>query len=322
MTRDENGETVLNMTNPGFQLTDEDVESFREHGFLKLRGIFSEEMVQHMRALSLAEVAPPSGNYGSGFSKLKYDIGNDDPAVLGLMSDPTFASVVTRVTGQPVFFTQGLGFELERDRSTGFPWHVGTQSFGFQRSFDGGHTIWTPLCPIDPDGQRGGMAYVSKKDLSGEFVYQHINMVSSYVRDSIAMGEQLNFSDFSALKNTLLNSPEMTSLLDNFAVEDAFDVGDALIFDKYVLHRSVRLADGPMPSRLAYALRFSSLDARYDKQRVDALAYPRMAFNYDVGSPFNDLVSSQDGDLVYQSAYFDGTREARTLRFERTPQPA
>jgi len=77
-----------------------------------------------------------------------------------------------------------------------------------------------------------------------------------------------------------------------------------------------------MPSRLAYALRFSSLDARYDKPRVDALAYPRMAFNYDVGSPFNDLVSSQDGDLVYQSAYFDGTREARTLRFDRAPQPA
>jgi hypothetical protein len=266
-----------------------------------------------MRSLSASQVAPPSDNYGSGFSKLKYDVGNDDPKMLALMGGRGFSEAMLRLTGERLFFTQGLGFELEKNKSTGFPWHVGTQSFGFQRREDAGYTIWTPLCRIDLEGQRGGMRYVSKKLLSGEFVYQHINLLSDYMKSELEAGRELTFDDFSALKNNLLNSPETTKLLDHFATEDSFEPGDALIFDKYVLHRSVRLDEGPLQSRLAYALRFSSIDAKYDKRRVDALAFPRVTFNYDVGSHFNEQVGSEDGDEVYNSPYFDGTREARTL---------
>jgi hypothetical protein len=308
------------MINPSFKITEQDIESFREHGFLKLKKIFSDDLIEHMRRLSTAEVAPPADNYGSGFSKLKYDIGNDDPTILALMGDAAFADPITALAGTPLFFTQGLGFELEKNKSTGFPWHVGTQSFGFQRRQDAGYTIWTPLCDIDPDGQRGGMAYVSKKVLSGEFVYQHINLLPDYLKAQLQNGEQLGFGDFSAMKNSLLNSPEMASLLDHFAVEDSFEAGDALIFDKYVIHRSVRLGEGPLPARLAYAIRFSSIDARYDKSRVDGLAFPRVTFNYDVGSDFNDNVASTDGEEVYRSPYFDRTRKARTLELGRAPQ--
>ncbi|MGW3110052.1 phytanoyl-CoA dioxygenase family protein [Streptomyces sp. NPDC001091] len=301
------------MINPDFVISDEDVTSFQRSGFLKLRNIFSEDFVEHMRKLSSSEIAPPADNYGSGFSKLKYDIGNDDATILAAMGDATFGAAMTKLVGQQVFFTQGLGFELEKNKSTGFPWHVGTQSFGFQRREDAGFTIWTPLCTIDADGQRGGMKYVPKSLLSGEFVYQHINLLPGYMKARIDAGEELTYDDFSVLKNTLLNSPQMTDLLDHVAVEDSFEPGDALIFDKYVLHRSVRLGEGPIPSRLAYALRFSSVDARYDKSRVEALAYPRITFNYDVGSDFNEKVASVDGEQVYASSYFDGSREARTI---------
>lgn len=308
------------MINPAFSISEEDVLTFKKQGFLKLTGIFSAELIEHMKSLSGAQVAAPSDNYGKGFSRLKYDIGNDDPTILALMGDPDFASAITQLTGMPLFFTQGLGFELERNKSTGFPWHVGTQSFGFQRKEDAGFTIWSPLNSIDPQKQRGGMAYVSKEVLSGEFVYQHINMVPEYLKAEIAAGRELTFDDFSDLKNSLLNSPQMTTLLDSVAVEDSFEPGDALIFDKYVLHRSILLGDGPIPSRLAYALRFSSLDARYDAQRVDALAFPRRTFNYDVGSAFNDNIGDGDGKRVYDSPYFDDTREARTLELNRVPQ--
>ncbi|RZU44183.1 hypothetical protein EV284_1642 [Streptomyces sp. BK022] len=301
------------MINSDFVISDEDVTSFRDTGFLKLRNIFSPDFVEHMRKLSSSEIAPPADNYGSGFSKLKYDIGNDDATILAAMGDATFGAAMKKLVEQPVFFTQGLGFELEKNKSTGFPWHVGTQSFGFQRREDAGFTIWTPLCTIDADGQRGGMKYVPKNLLSGEFVYQHINLLPGYMKARIDAGEELTYDDFSVLKNTLVNSPQMTDLLDHVAVEDSFEPGDALIFDKYVLHRSVRLGEGPIPSRLAYALRFSSVDARYDKSRVEALAYPRITFNYDVGSDFNEKVASVDGEQVYASSYFDGSREARTI---------
>ncbi|MFJ2633329.1 hypothetical protein ACIO6U_15505 [Streptomyces sp. NPDC087422] len=301
------------MINPDFSLSQDDIESFNESGFLKLKSIFTGALIEHMKNLSGSQVAPPSDNYGTGFSKLKYDIGNDDPTILALMSDPVLAQTMMTLTGTPLFFTQGLGFELEKNKSTGFPWHVGTQSFGFQRREDPGFTIWTPLCHIDPRGQRGGMAYVSKRVLSGEFVYQHINMLPEFMISELSAGHDLSYEDFSRLKNSLLNSPDMGRLLNRFAVEDAFEPGDALVFDKYVLHRSVQLGEGPIPSRLAYALRFSSIDARYDKARVDALAFPRETFNYDVGSPFNDHVGEKDGEDVYQSSYFNDTREARTL---------
>jgi hypothetical protein len=304
------------MIDPRFSIGEEDVARFKSQGFLKLTNIFTPELVGHMRDLSSAQIAPPSDNYGKGFSKLKYDIGNDDPTILKLMGEPDFGELMARLTGQQLFFTQGLGFELEKNKSSGFPWHVGTQSFGFQRHKDAGYTIWTPLCSIDPAGQRGGMAYVSKEVLSGEFVYQHINMLPAYLRAELERGEKLSFEDFSALKNSLLNSLQMTALLDHFSVEDSFEPGDAFIFDKYVLHRSVRLQEGPMASRLAYALRFSSVEARYDRERVDALAFPRTTFNYDVGSQFNDNVGHLDGERVYDSPYFDTTRAARTLQFD------
>lgn len=308
------------MINSTFSVSETDVQSFREHGFLRLRNVFSEKLIEHMRNLSTAQLAPPSDNYGSGFSKLKYDVGNDDPTILDLMSDPVFADAMSRLIGTQVFFTQGLGFELEKNKSTGFPWHVGTQSFGFQRQEDPGYTIWTPLCAIDPQGQHGGMKYLSKRVLSGEFVYQHINMLPEYMMSEMAAGKDLGFNDFSRLKNSLLNSPEMATLLDHFAEEGAFEPGDALLFDKYVLHRSVPLGEGPTRSRLAYALRFCSVDARYDKRRVEALAYPRVTFNYDVGSDFNEVVGTNDGEEVYRSPHFDGTREVRTLLSARTPQ--
>ncbi|WP_327388993.1 phytanoyl-CoA dioxygenase family protein [Streptomyces sp. NBC_01207] len=308
------------MINSDFSISEEDVQNFWDHGFLKLEKIFSDELVRHMKKISTSELAPPSDNYGLGFSKLKYDVGNDDPTILDLMGDSRFSAIMSKLTEQQLFFTQGLGFELEKNKSTGFPWHVGTQSFGFQRRQDAGYTIWTPLCDIVADGQRGGMKYVSKQLLSGEFVYQHINLLPGYMKSEAESGRDLTYEDFSVLKNSLLNSPQMTRLLDHFAVEDSFEPGDALIFDKYVLHRSVQLGEGPISSRLAYALRFSSIDARYDKGRVEALAYPRIAFNYDAGSEFNEKVSSQAGEPVYASPYFDGTREARTLYVADAPR--
>lgn len=303
----------LMMLNDQFAVTEEDVSFFRTHGFLVLRSFFSDETIRHMQEIASGNVEAPKNNYGSGFSKLKYDVGNDDPFLLEMMQDAHFADTMLKLTGQDLFFTQGLGFELEKQKSSGFPWHVGTQSFGFQRRNDPGYTIWTPLCEIDPEKQRGGMAYVSKDVLSGEFVYQHINMLPSFIKSRMEQGENFAFEHFSELKNGLLNSPEMDALLEHFAIEDRFQIGDAFIFDKFVMHRSVRLEDGPIPSRLAYALRFSGTNARYDKTRVDALTFPRRAFNYNVGSSFNDDVASSDGDSIHESPYFKATRDRRTI---------
>jgi hypothetical protein len=305
------------MISSNFQISDADISFFRKHGFLKLKQVFAKEAISHMAMISRDAVAAPSNNYGAGFSRLKYDIGNDDDFILNLISDERLSSALTTLCNRDLFFTQGLAFELEKNKSTGFPWHVGTQSFGFQHIDDFGCTIWTPLCRIDSKGQRGGMAYIPKDILSGAFIYQHINMLPAFMKHRIEAGDPYNFHGFSALKNDLLNSKEMSDLLDFHAVEDDFEPGDAFLFDKYVLHRSVRLDEGPIGSRLAYALRFSAVDAAFDKKRVEALAYPRGLFNYDVASNFNEIVCAEDGERIIDSPYFERSREQRTLSRER-----
>lgn len=223
---------------------------------------------------------------------------------------------MTNLTENSLFFTQGVGFELEKNKSTGFPWHVGTQSFGFQQLEDFGCTIWAPLCKINPKNQRGGMSYVPTNVLAGTFIYQHINMFPEFKKAKLEAGEKYTFDDFSSLKNNILNSKEMSELLDFYAVEDAFEIDDALIFDKHVLHRSLKLEEGELNSRLAYALRFSSTEATYDQNRVQSLDYPRHMFNYNVSSNFNETVCSTDGEIIINSVYFEGTREQRTIKIQ------
>ena len=70
-----------------------------------------------MSMLSSSQVVPLADNYGMGFGKLKYDIRSDDPTILALMSEPAFSAAITRLTGTSLFFTQGLGFELEKTRA-------------------------------------------------------------------------------------------------------------------------------------------------------------------------------------------------------------
>lgn len=282
---------------------------------MKLKSFFSKEAIEYMKKISSNEVVAPAGNYGAGFSKLKYDIGNDDDYILSIMKNEQFSKTMTALTGEELYFTQGLGFELEKNKSTGFPWHVGTQSFGFQKLEDYGCTIWTPLCKIDTKKQRGGMAYIPKDVFSGTFVYQHINMLPAFMKSKIDKGEKYDFDDFSSLKNNVLNSKEMLELLDFYSFEDNFELGDTFIFDKHVIHRSVKLEDGEINTRLAYALRFSSLDATYDQNRVASLDYPRRMFNYDVSSEFNEAVCSEENEVIIESSYFEGTREERKIKY-------
>lgn len=70
-----------------FVLSTQDITSFKQQGFLKLKSFFSEKTIEHMANICSSAVIAPKGNYGSGFSKLKYDIGNDDNYILSMMKD-------------------------------------------------------------------------------------------------------------------------------------------------------------------------------------------------------------------------------------------
>jgi len=279
----------LVMINESFKLTSSDVEKFKENGYLVLRNFFSNKTIEHLKSLAESNTEIPNTNYGAGFSKLNYDIGNNDEKIFDLIKNNQFRNTLYQLTNRELIFTQGLAFELEKNKSSGFPWHVGTQSFGFHRKDDFACTIWIPFCEIDPKKQRGGMAYISKKHLSGEFIYQYINLIPEHLK-SKKNSENIDFDYFYRTKNNILNLPEISDVLTHHSSEDFFSLKDAIIFDKYVIHRSVRLEEGIINKRVAFALRFADIESKYDSYRANQLEYPKNAFNYGGSSDFNLII--------------------------------
>lgn len=299
--------------NENFKLTEKDIASFEKKGFIVLRDFFSKDFISYMKKLADSSIKSPDTNYGSNFNRFKYDVGNSDEKVFDLINDKIFRETMLKLAKKEVFYTQGLAFELKKNKDKGFPWHVGTQSFGFQRKDDLGFTMWIPFCEIDPNKQRGGMKYIGKDILSGEFIYQYINLLPSRIDYLKKQGKKIDYSYFSHIKNDIINSKEISDVLDHHAEEDYFKPTDVILFDKYVLHRSVKLEEGEINARSAFALRFADIDSRYDLTRADMLEYPKREFNYHGSSDFNIEVCKVDNEKLIDSDMFEDTLSKRMI---------
>ena len=111
-------------------------------------------------------------------------------------------------------------------------------------------------------------------------------------------------------------------------VEDDFEPGDALLFNKMVVHRSIMLGEGALPRCAAYVMRFIDAGPHHDLQRAKNLEYP--AEKYGKGffpyKPFTRFhieiaeAGAQDGDVLAEYPCFDD-RDRRTIRRERDFRP-
>lgn len=301
------------MFNKYFTVTPEQVKAFRETGFLLLKNFYSQDFITYLQSTISERIAAPTDKYQSGFSRLAFDMYDGDPNVIALLQCERFREVMAELTGRNMFFAQALSFELEKNKNKGFPWHIGTQSFGYHQADDYGATIWSPLCAIDPSTQRGGMAYVPKNRVNGDFLYSHIDpAIFDMLGEKVADGEKVELEEFVNWRDGVLNDPALCSILDYYGVEDAFSPGDALIFDKYTIHRSVMLGDGALNSRTAFVMRFFCSDSTYDKKRAHDLEIPRSYFCYDGPTKFHLAVCNNDGDKLIDSEIFKG-QEYRNL---------
>lgn len=291
----------------------EQIANYRKNGFVKLEGFFPIEVVDYLRARVEAEMNNASSNFETEFRRLKYDFETDKTRLYDIIAQDYFKSTLTGITGHNLFFTFELCFELGKAVSTGFPWHVGVQSFGYQRARDFGLTIWAPLDPIDVDGQRGGIACVPQDVVSGEFIFDQIEpALVSTLEKKIARGCETDMDDYFALRSGVLNSPTMLDVLGEHAVEENFRPGDVLLFNKYVVHKSVPLLDGPLDRRAAFVLRLVDIDSRYDLARANNLEFPSRQYGYKAFTRSHIEIGLADGDLIRESGYFDN-REKRIL---------
>ncbi|MYA32811.1 MAG: phytanoyl-CoA dioxygenase family protein [Gemmatimonadales bacterium] len=315
-----------------FSVAREQMEHFSRDGFVKLKGFLNADVVSTL--LDRVDVELNRGmevqfNRGttdrvaseSVFSRTQYDFAADKADIFELLERPYFRRALTDLTGRDLFLTFELSFEIKKNVNKGFPWHVGVQSFGYQFAEEFACTLWVPLHPIDTNGQRGGMAYIPQHILPGDFVYPADLAVVEALKARERAGKRTGVDDYFGLRGGILNSPAMKELLDVQAVEDDFEPGDAFLFNKSVIHRSVLLGEGELAQRAAYVMRFVDATSRYDLNRAQCLEFP--SEQYGKGPfPYKPVTrqhieiaeaGAQHGDVISQCAYFSD-RDRRTIR--------
>lgn len=289
------------------RLGEADKTSFRRHGFLKIKGLLTPLAVDALREVAEEQVSAASSigaTYGETFSRLSYGLGSSE-VFQAVYTARQFKSTIGELIGTRMIATESNGFELLPGR-TGFPWHYGSLSFRFIRSEDMAWSVWFPLDRIDPQQQGGGMAYVSEEIMSCAGNYQ----ISSIVSHLKSQGE--NYDDLTEGLNKVFGFQGRLprDIFERHAVEDAFDVGDAFIFNKNVWHRSSPLREGPLKRRLAVNMRFIDWRSRLDLVRYhgEGETGGGLGIGDDFGSQKQTSYGSQfidieDGDLLRDSRH-------------------
>ena len=312
-----------------FRISPEQKTRFRRDGFVKLEGFLNVPAVETLLERVETEMRGDTVDtlkVDSHFNRAKYDFDSDKADIFELLERPYFRGALTELAERDIFLTFELCFEIEKNVNKGFPWHVGVQSFGYQHAEEFGCTLWAPLHPVDAGGQRGGMAYVPQHVASGELVYQVEPAIVSTLRAKEKAGIRTSVADYFAMRAGILNSPTMVEILENHQVEDDFRPGDALLFNKMVVHRSIMLGEGDLPRRAAYVMRFVDAGSHYDLERARNLEFP--VDQYGAGFFGYKPITRQhieiaeagaaNGDLLATCAYFS-EGERRLLR--RRPSP-
>ncbi|MEB3341801.1 phytanoyl-CoA dioxygenase family protein [Okeania sp.] len=276
----------------------EEKKSFAENGFLKLKKLFTDEAIDKLQNLIAQsnQVQKVPESYSGDFSRVGYDLEN--AVTKNIYSDENFKNTLKQLIANELIFTQGVGFELKPNKK-GFPFHLDLVSFNFIKPEDLAYSIWIPLVPINTKEQHGGMAYVPQKAYP-TFGYYALRYEAIQHQDfaEFCQTEDFNYLDFfyaSKLENLVLEKNK---------VEDDFEVGDALLLDKFVWHRSVPLLEGKLPSRMAYTMRFVDSQARYSKIFLDGLYSLIKAKGDDTLTSFGyKLTDLKEGDFVSHSKF-------------------
>ena len=308
----------------GFSVTDEQREQFRRDGFVKLEGFLNAAAVNTLLdrvELEMERKDPSTLQTSAIFARSKYDFEAAKTDVYELLERPYFRRALTDLVEHDLFLAFEMCFELERNVNKGFPWHVGVQSFSYQVAEEKAYTLWAPLHSVDAKGQRGGMAYVPESVVPGDFAYRIDPAVASTMEAKERAGVSTSAAEYFALRTGILNSPAMAEILESHQVEDDFEPGDALLFNKNVIHRSIMLGDGPLARRAAYVMRFVDAGSHFDLKRARSIEFPEKQYGHGL-FPYRPFTrqhmeiaeaGAQDGDVLAECVYFDN-RDRRTVR--------
>nr|BFD41420.1 hypothetical protein FFPRI1PSEUD_29190 [Pseudomonas sp. FFPRI_1] len=243
-------ESAPALVNP-LRLGQDDLEHFKTRGYIKLRQLLTPSAIHQLRELAdsqLRAAPPPPPAHSDGFTRLTHRLGQVG-ILERLYQQPAFAQALTFLCGSRLIMCEAQSFELGVGR-TGFAWHYDSLNFRYIRPQDPAFSLWLPLQPIHPEGQGGGMAWVPLSLFSAQENFQFSRLLAQ----KLARGESVD--EFCALLHQTYATPGvLTDCFEEQRIEQAFEPGDALLFSKYLWHRSSPLLDGELQRRQAISLR-------------------------------------------------------------------
>lgn len=280
----------------------EQVAAFERSGAVKLGGLLDAEAAAELRGRLEAELGPAKASVGrdyDAYDRVKYDAGSTGALAREIVRGEEFKKAIHALIPGRLLYTQSVGFALGPGKA-GLDWHFDLVSYAFIHPQSPAYSVWLPLTPVDPDGQRGGMEYVGEDIYSGRdkmvLSARHFHEGPRVIAEVGGLG---------AYRSLMPCSPAEKVVLDRHRIEHAFAPGDALVFSRYVWHRSCPMHEGPVPRRLALTVRFVAADALYDRTLCQkfaefSVAYGNPGVKTDLGMSFDDL---SDGDPMIRSRH-------------------
>lgn len=255
---------MMSFVNP-LELDKPSSEGLRRDGYLKLTGLFTPAAVEGFRGLLAAQLREQAADrnkdtmarYGAGgqFARYSNNVDLAGDVVKGVRESAAFRGLCSQIEDGQWLLTQGLGFEIKPGQR-GLMWHWGFRSFCFTQAEDQGYTLWIPLDDVDPARQNGGLPVVSESIYSGR---EETKLLAQYChgQDDPALLEAAgsNIVGFSSLRN---------AMLDKHMKEYAYAPGDALLFNRYVFHKSAPFHEGPQTRRRAFVMRLIPASATFN----------------------------------------------------------
>lgn len=276
--------------------------TFERSGAVKIAGLLDPDAAGSLRALLEEELGTAGSGVGrdyDDYDRVKYGVGSTGALVREIVSSGEFRKAIHALIPRRLLLTQSVGFALGPGKA-GLDWHFDLTSFAYIHPLSPAYSLWLPLTPIDPGGQRGGMEYVGEDTYSGR---DKMVLSARHFHEGPSVIAELGGLD--AYRSLMPCSPAEKVVLDRGRIEHGFSPGDALLFSRYVWHRSCPMHDGPVPRRLALTVRFVAADALYDRalcQRFGefSIAYGNPGVKLGFGLGFDDL---RDGDPMIRSRH-------------------
>lgn len=208
-------------------------------------------------------------------------------------------------------------FESATEVGAGLNWHVDYCSFSYSEINKRGVHLWIPLDPITK-AQRGGLKLISKEKLNGDFMFQFAEFYFD------AMAKNPSSEDYKKIMmadDYLMNKiPEyINSNVPSYYIEEpTFNVGDALLFDKSVAHKTAEFITGELETRMALVIRFIDADSEFNsnilKKIIRHLKISSSDPHFTISDPFlSALESERSGIKISDSNLIRDNIEFRML---------